>query len=281
MDRERKTQPGALVGMFAALIWAAANVLFMKHVGHWLVYSGGVCVALAVAVWVASLMGQARLRIALSNLLLVLTLVNFNAWAFSHLANLVFYLGLFFFLLFALLMGSTLFRFLSAFRPVNKSVLIAGGACCVVLSWAGGLVLEASYLPTDAYNHCLKSPRLRRLPSGVTSEQLKKEIPDQARRFLVDHYGPNLTLSYLRWEWSSGEIEITIEGMDKSLTYQRSQRRVGFMIRLLVSLLFVVYAVFSQVSMLDLTEEEARGRKIARAERKRAGERSGTALPAR
>ncbi len=249
MDSKRKSQWSLPTEVACAAVWATANILLMKYVGEWLVYSGGVCVALAIAVWGSALLGQSRARSILANGLLVLTLVNFNAWAFSHLANLVFYLGLFFFMLFAVITGSTLFRLLSSFERVPKHMVNTAGALCVVLAWSGALVLEASYLPQDAYKKCLQSPRLRRLPEGATAADLD-EIPRQARQYLIDNYGSNLTLAYLRWELQAGELEINLEGISQPLSYQRSQRRIGFGLRLVVSLVLVTYGMFSQLSAL-------------------------------
>ncbi|MCH8854332.1 MAG: hypothetical protein IID41_17025 [Planctomycetes bacterium] len=252
MNSERKSQWNLPAEVAGAALWATCNILLMKYVGEWLVYSGGVCVALAIAVWGSALLGKSRARSILANGLLVLTLVNFNAWAFSHLANLVFYLGLFFFMLFAVITGSTLFRLLSSFEKVSKRIVNSAGVFCVLLAWGGALVLEASYLPQDAYKKCLQSPRLRRLPDGMTSRDLD-EIPRQARQYLIDNHGSNLTLAYLRWELQGGELEINLEGISQPLPYQRSQRRIGFGLRLVVSLVLVAYGVFSQLSALKKT----------------------------
>lgn len=252
MDSERQSRWSLRTDAAVAAVWATANILLMKYVGEWLVYSGGVCVALAIAVWGSALLGQSRARSILANVLLVLTLVNFNAWAFSHLANLVFYLGLFFFMLFAVITGATLFRLLSSFERVSKRVVNTAGVLCVLFAWGGALVLEASYLPQDAYKKCLQSPRLRRLPDDMSSGDLD-EIPRQARQYLIDNHGSNLTLAYLRWELHGGELEINLEGIKQPLAYQRSQRRIGFGLRLVVSLVLVAYGVFSQLGALKKT----------------------------
>ena len=246
MDSTGQTRRAAIFAMGGALVWAVANILFMKHVGNWLVFSGGACVALAVAVWLAAALGHGQTRSLLSNLLLVVTLINFNAWAFSHLANLIFYLGLFFFMLFALIMGSTLFRFLSGLDHISKRAVTFSGAFCVLLSWGGGFVLEASYVPQDAYMNCLP----KRLPGGLTADDLRRQIHTQARQFLTERYGSNLTFAYLRWELAGGEMHIALEGVNEPLVYLRSQRRIGFAMRLVLSLALVVYGVFSQTAAL-------------------------------
>lgn len=264
MDSTGQTRWAAIFALAGALIWAGANILFMKHIGNWLVFSGGACVALAVAVWLATALGRVRARSLLSNLLLVVTLINFNAWAFSHLANLFFYLGLFFFMLFALIMGSTLFRFLSGLGRVSKRAATVSGALCVLLSWGGGFVLEASYLPQDTYMNCLP----KRLPSGLTRDDLRRQIHTQARQFLTDRYGSSMTLAYLRWELDGGEMHIALEGVNEPLVYIRSQRRIGFALRLVLSLALVVYGVFSQIAALHKKKNNDPSGEISDAEHK-------------
>ncbi len=259
MDSTGQTRRAAILAMTGALIWAVANILFMKHVGNWLVFSGGACVALAVAVWLATALGRGRARSLLSNLLLVLTLINFNAWAFSHLANLIFYLGLFFFMLFALIMGSTLFRFLSGLGRISKRAVTVSGALCVLLSWGGGFVLEASYVPQDTYMNCLP----KRLPGGLTPDDLRRQIHTQARQFLTERYGSNLTFAYLRWELAGGEMHIALDGVNEPLDYRRIQGRIGFALRLVFSLALVVYGVFSQIVALHKKKNNAPPGEIA------------------
>ncbi|MCH8913427.1 MAG: hypothetical protein IIA33_07640, partial [Planctomycetes bacterium] len=59
--------------LITALLWAVANLLFMRYLGQWLMVTGGCGVCLALAIWIAALARKTRLRAILANLLLVLT----------------------------------------------------------------------------------------------------------------------------------------------------------------------------------------------------------------
>ncbi len=93
MSKENPTQASVSADLITALLWAVANLLFMWHLGQWLMVTGGCGICLALAIWITALARKTGLRAILANLLLVLTLANFNAWAFSHLGNLFYFLG--------------------------------------------------------------------------------------------------------------------------------------------------------------------------------------------
>ena len=265
MSPGNSTRSGAPSDVVAAVVWAGANILFIEYVGQWLVFSGGLAVMLAACVLLTAVARRDHQRRVVARLLLMLTLVNFNAWAFSHIANLMAYLGLFFFPLFGLIMGAALYRLLSMIRLVSKALLLASGALAVLLSWYGGLALEASYFPKDAYQGCITNPLLVRLPPGVTNEQLKVEIPRQAQVHL-GRYASGLTLGYVLWVLRDGSLDITVPELYRPVNYRRRQQRVGFGIRLGISLLLVIYGVFSQIRWLDKTEEQVAAIKLAKAE---------------
>ena len=248
--------------LVTALLWAVANLLFMRYLGQWLTVTGGCGVCLALAIWIAALARKARLRAILANLLLVLTLANFNTWAFSHLGNLFYFLGLFFFILFGLIHGAATFRFLSAFRPVRRPMLNCIGWFFVLMTWAGGLALEASYLPEDVYDVTIKTFK-RGLPPGLTPADFKRDVLAQTTDHLRENYGSNLTLSYVRWELAGGAMELTVRGRERSLAYERPQRKIGFALRVLISLVLVAYGMFSQIGVLTKTKEQLQAEKDA------------------
>ena len=262
MSKENPTQASTSADLITALLWAIANLLFMWFLGQWLVVTVACGVCLALAIWIAALARKPRLRAILANLLLVLTLANFNAWAFSHLGNLFYFLGLFFFILFGVIHGATMFRFLSAFRPIRRPILNCIGCLFVLLTWGGGLVLEASYLPQDAYDATIQTFK-RGLPPGLKPADLKADVRAQTTEYFRGNYGSNWTVSYVRWELAGGSLEFTVRGRERSLAYERPQRRIGFALRVLASLALLAYGMFSQIGVLTKTKEQLQAEKDA------------------
>ena len=265
MSKENPTQASAPADLITALLWAVANLLFMWFLGQWLLVTGACGICLAIAIWITALARKTRLRAILANLLLVLTLVNFNAWAFSHLGNLFYFLGLFFFVLFGLIHGATVFRFLSAFRPIRRPILVCIGSLLALATWGGGLVLEASYLPQDVYDATIKTFK-RGLPPDVKPADFKTDVLAQTAEYLRENYGSNWTVSYVRWELAGGFLDLTVRGRKRSLAYERPQRRIGFALRVLVSLVLVAYGMFSQIGVLTKTREQLQAEKNAATE---------------
>ncbi len=262
MSKENPTQASTSADLITALLWAVANLLFMRYVGQWLMVTGGCGICLALAIWITALARKTRLRAILANLLLVVTLANFNAWAFSHLGNLVYFLGLFFFILFGLIHGAAMFRFLSAFRPIRRPALICIGLLIILVTWGGGLVLEASYLPEDAYDATIKTFK-RGLPPGLQRADFERDVLTQTTAFLRENYGSNRTISYVRWELAGGSIDLTVRGRERLLAYERPQRGIGFALRVVASLVLVLYGMFSQISVLTKTTEQVQAEKDA------------------
>jgi len=262
MSKENPTQASTSADLITALLWAVANLLFMWFLGQWLIVTGGCGICLALAIWISALARKTRLRAVLANLLLVVTLVNFNAWAFSHLGNLFYFLGLFFFILFGLIHGAATFRFLSAFRPIRRPTLTCIGGLFALLTWGGGLVLEASYLPADVYDATIKTFK-RGLPPGLPRADFERDVRVQTTDFLRENYGSNLTISYVRWELAGGAMELTVRGRERSLAYERPQRKIGFALRVLISLVLVAYGMFSQIGVLTKTKEQLQAEKEA------------------
>ncbi len=265
MPKENPTQASTSADLITALLWAVANLMFVRYLGQWMMVTGGFGICLALAIWITALARKTRLRAILANLLLVLTLANFNAWAFSHLGNLFYFLGLFFFILFGVIHGATVFRFLSAFRPIRRPTLICIGCFLVLLTWSGGLALEASYLPEDVYDATIETFK-RGLPPGLRAADFKTDVLAQTTDYLRENYGPNLTISYVQWELAGGSLDLTVRGRERSLAYERPQRGIGFALRVLISLVLVAYGMFSQIGVLTKTKEQLQAEKDAATE---------------
>ncbi|MCH8965611.1 MAG: hypothetical protein IIB58_11660 [Planctomycetes bacterium] len=58
-------------------------------------------------------------------------------------------------------------------------------------------------------------------------------------------------------------MELTVRGRERSLAYERPQRKIGFALRVLISLVLVAYGMFSQIGVLTKTKEQLQAEKDA------------------
>ncbi len=183
------------------------------------------------------------------NILLNLTLFSFFGWGFSHVGNLLVLpfavakwlnLGLYYFLLFGLLMGAGLRSLLHSLGIESKMAAIGTGAIVAVLCWMSALSLEARYVPGDAYAHTAEA--IRRLPPGVKVADLHRMVNEQAREQL-GAFAPGGTLGYMRWAYNDGLIKANIPGHGETITYIMRQRGHSFAIRVMLSVVLLILGI--------------------------------------
>jgi hypothetical protein len=174
--------------------------------------------------------------------LATVTLANFNIWAFSHLCNLMVFIGLYFFTLFGLIHGAVIGRLVQACGYSSRRAGLALVVAAVIVTWSGGLALEAAYLPGDAAQSGYLE-RLRRIPPGETAQSTRERVSQHTVTFLAERYPPGGVIGYARWSLASGEISFDVPGRDQPLIYRRPQRRGWFLTRLLLSLALLSFGV--------------------------------------
>ena len=172
-------------------------------------------------------------------------------WLLSYAATLPFLLGLFFFMLFGLLLGAVTHRVAAPARPYNWRALLAGTAVLVVFVWWMSLIKESHDFPHDMAKDAL---RMTRDLGTRTSGEFKDEVADQVRTFLVRRYPPGGTLGYTQWMATSGRINRG-ELPAVSRTLRRGQARVWYAIRVVLSLALLGFGIGSQTLPLRLATE--------------------------
>ena len=58
-------------------------------------------------------------------------------------------------------------------------------------------------------------------------------------------------------------MDLTVRGRGQTLAYVRPQRKIGFALRVLASLILVFYGMFSQIRVLTKTKEQLQAEKDA------------------
>ena len=172
-------------------------------------------------------------------------------------ALLPFYLGLFFFILFGLLIGAAVFRVASPAKPYREGSVLLGTTLLVVVCWAGSMFLEADRFPQQMAGEAIESARHL---DGRTAQQFRDDVADGVRSFLIERHPPGGVLGYMRWSLTSSVLDKDdIEGLRK--TVKSSQSRHGWAIRVVLSIVLLGFGIGSQTFSLrpSSTPREAGG----------------------
>ena len=174
-------------------------------------------------------------------------------WLLSFAALLPFQIGLFFFVLFGLLIGAMTHRIASPGRPYRRWALVAGTTVLVAVVWTGALLIEIHDFPGEMAGRALQ---LRRPIGDRTSTEYRAAVADQVRMFLTKRYSPGGAVGYVRWMLLSGRIKKgELADVDRTLSRDRSQVRFWYVVRLVLSVGLLSFGIGSQTFSLKLATE--------------------------
>jgi len=126
-------------------------------------------------------------------------------WLLCFGALLPYFLGLFFFLLFGLLLGAVMYRLTSAARPVPRGRLIAAAVIIPLFAWTVSVVVEAHDFPRQMADYSIG--KAGKLPANMAADQFRAASEADVRRFLNERYPPGGTWGYIRWAVTSSRLE--------------------------------------------------------------------------
>lgn len=126
------------------------------------------------------------------------------AWLLSFAAALPFFVGLFFFILFGLLIGAVAYRVAAAGRPYSRPAILLGTTIIVITGWTASIVKEAQDFPRDMATDAMR--RAREI-GGRSASEYRSAVEEGVRRLLIERYPPGATLGYVRWILTSGELK--------------------------------------------------------------------------
>lgn len=177
-------------------------------------------------------------------------------WLLAYLAVAPFFLGLLAFLVVGLLIGAVMFRFGRRAAPAPRAVLWLIGTAVVILVWGTGLAIEYDQVFGDAARAVRDSFGYRSF-----TEQERARIYDETRRYVLSQLTggrfENGRLGYLcgfpgylTWAASSGTMECPRLFSPSTQTFYLAHRRLGWLTRVILSLLFLGFTVLSQILSL-------------------------------
>ncbi len=173
------------------------------------------------------------------------------AWLLSFAALLPFFIGLFFFVLFGLLIGAAMYRVAAPGRPFRPSAIVAGTTLVVVVGWGGSIIKEGRDFPSDM---AAEAARRTSYIGDRPVAEFRAEAAAQVRRFLGEHYPPGGTIGYMRWILTSGELKKgDLAAVDRTLS--RSPNGWVWAIRVALSIAGLAFGVASQTWLLKMPSE--------------------------
>ncbi|RJP37477.1 MAG: hypothetical protein C4547_05570 [Phycisphaerales bacterium] len=165
----------------------------------------------------------------------------------SYVAFLMALLGLFFYVLFGLIVGAVVYRIAHRLRPIGRGRVYLGTALCAMSSWGVSLFWEGASFPEIVARQAIEKTPL--LPEGLTKAQFRDRILESTAAILRRDYPPGGVPGYFRWIASSGRLEkgaIT----DVPVPISLSQRGWVWVVRVVLSLVFTAFGVGSQTLAL-------------------------------
>ena len=172
-------------------------------------------------------------------------------WLLSYGAALIMLLGVFFFLLFGLVIGAVMCRVAAPARPLPVARIRFGVVVVVSVCWGVSFAVEVAEFPGDKAKEAIG--RVAVLPDGMTVEAFKTDVERFVRGILKDKYGGSGALGYARWVLSSSRMDYPVETMRHPIQLRPVQHRWWWAIRVLLSIVLLwsgIYAVVGPLSRL-------------------------------
>jgi hypothetical protein len=172
-------------------------------------------------------------------------------WLLSHAAQLPFYLGLFFFVLFGLLIGAVMFRVSAPRRPYGLPSLTVGSALVILVAFVLSIFVESRDFPTTIAKRAGEQARVMR---EMSIYAYRTQIAEGVRTYLGERFPPGGTIGYVRWALTKGVLEpADVPGLTGAL--HPRQGRVGWGIRVVLSIVLLCFGLGSQTFPLHLRDE--------------------------
>lgn len=174
--------------------------------------------------------------------------------ALAYLSSLPFFLGLFFYLMFGLVIGAVVYRLGASHRPMKTPAVWTVGLATAGLTWLTSLVVEYAGLPGDAAEEVLKS-----IP-GRLDDKEREVLRRETRQFVLSSFsgrqveGSMLDMArafpaYVRWVVTDGKLSCPQVYYDSKHTIELGSRRRGWLwaVRSILALVLVSFTIMSQV----------------------------------
>ncbi len=174
-------------------------------------------------------------------------------WLLSYAAFLLAMLGLFFFMLFGLLVGAFMYRVAEHARPIGRWHIHCGTLIVVLSTWVVSMAVECRDFPQDVATRTVKKFKLR--PSGMPPDQIRRSAERWARHYLKEAYPPGGALGYLQWKLTNDKIRVELTEVEHARTIHYHDNGAWWVTRIVLSITLMWFAVRSVVRPLSKLPE--------------------------
>ena len=119
-------------------------------------------------------------------------------------------LGVFFYILFGLIVSAGLYRVWSPLQPMSRNTVRWGVTVVVLAGWGGSLVWEGVTFPKDVAKKAIEQVVK---VEGKTGADVRADAIRDTNAYLAEHYPPGGVIGYWRWALVEDEIDIPITGV--------------------------------------------------------------------
>ena len=169
-------------------------------------------------------------------------------WMLKLAGPLPFFLGVFFFALFGLVIGASMFRVALAGRPYSTTSVLVGTTIIVLGCWYTSLHFEAERYARTIGAEAVKRWSTKRVGDRPAAE-CRADVSQQFRDHLRRAHWPGGTLGYAQWALVDGALEKgELPGVTSRIKYH--QRGWRFAVRTVLSIGLLAFGIASQTFSL-------------------------------
>lgn len=169
-------------------------------------------------------------------------------WMLKLAGPLPFFLGVFFFALFGLVIGASMFRVALAGRPYSTTSVLVGTTIIVLGCWYTSLHFEAERYARTIGAEAVKRWSTKKVGDRPAAE-CRADVAQQFRDHLRSAHWPGGALGYAQWALVDGALEKgELPGVTSRIKYQQQGWR--FAVRTVLSIGLLAFGVASQTFSL-------------------------------
>lgn len=166
----------------------------------------------------------------------------------SYALSLIAMLGLFFFMLFGLIIGAAMYRTADKSKIVPRSNAIVATALVSLVCWSIAVTKEAVDYPENFVDNALENEKVR-TPRGKVKE-MRSELHTFITDYLKSEYPPGGILGYFKMVGTGGAVELKISSQINTVMIKPRVSPLVWWIRVLASVVLLYVSIWSQVSLL-------------------------------
>ena len=171
--------------------------------------------------------------------------------------SLPFLLGLFFFMLFGLIIGAAMFRFGVRSRPLPKAQVVGATVLVALTCWLVSLTKECLDFPDDFVKRAMPPKGVYIPPEPGSYERVRSQLREYIVSYLQREYPPGGALGYLQMAAAGEPVIVDMPGQPKKVRIPPPAKAGVWWTRVILALVLGFVAIYSQTAALARAREEA------------------------